>query len=268
MCDLFVHIKFSQEAAKALVIEGLNSIEELQNVRMGDAETYMKNLRKPGGMSVGYTVSTTAGLNFTTIIWVVNHFVRVSHPFPISKVSVPWLRDFHTQIELEESYDHTTVPTHPKVNQNDPAKMKDSIENYFTTVRGPSGIPILWMFREKLIPIPVPPGEIYDEEEESDDDLREHDQYAGQRDPPSNYSSMDEEMTSRAPIIIEWKAKQAKLKEKDWEGKGRSNLYLKDQAFAYNLLFQIFGSMQAWVNVKGNKKDPHTTPHTVNGSRA
>ena len=109
MCDLFVRIKFSQAAAKALVEEGLNSIEELQNVRMGDAETYMKNLRKPGGMSVGYTVSTTAGLNFTTLIWVVNHFVRVSRPFPVSKVSVPWLRDFHTQMELEESYDHIVL---------------------------------------------------------------------------------------------------------------------------------------------------------------
>ena len=78
MCDLFVRIKFTQEAAKALVEEGLNSIEELQNVRKADAEMYTKNLRKPGGLADGHTVSTATGLNFTNLIWVVNHFVRVS----------------------------------------------------------------------------------------------------------------------------------------------------------------------------------------------
>ena len=32
----------------------------------------------PGGLADGHTVSTATGLNFTNLIWVVNHFVRVS----------------------------------------------------------------------------------------------------------------------------------------------------------------------------------------------
>ena len=269
MADLFKRLKFSEEAAKALVEDGLDSRRELQLVEKDHASDFCRNLRKPGGEIKGHTVSTIAEHNFLKLVWVAHHYVRISRELPIDKISGPWLKDFQPQIQLEADYDHNKTITYPKgLSPKDPAKIKETMKNFFKTVRGPSGILLEWMFRDKLMP-PVENTEDEDnedEDEEEDDDASSDSNVSSDDDADlfpdvakkPEYLNIDEEMVARAPIIdIESSAYKTSMSASKLEKSGpRHALYKQDSPLAYQILFTIFGEWQAWTNVKSLPRDP------------
>ena len=250
IADMLFRIGFSQAAAIFIINDGLASNEDFLNCfELKQEEQYIKNAKKPGGGANGHTVSTSAATYLKTAVWCVNHYMRISREFPWDKASKPWLRAYNhqmtTELQTKITADALKLDDVPGFKSDNPSKGFDAIETFLSTIRGPSGMPLIWVVRETLVP---------DAETEDDED---------------NYATIDEEMIARAPIIDEtdeaYDSDDDIHEESNWE-KFEENgpftsMFLVDAKLVWMVLHKIFGPKTTWVHAKGTNK-------SKNGRRA
>ena len=250
IADMLGRLGFSQAAAIYIINDGLGSVDDFMNCyELKQWEQYIKNAKKPGGGQAGHTVSTSAATYLKTAVWCVNHFMRLSREFPWAKASKPWLRAYNHQMTTEEQTKITAdalklddVPGFPTDN---PSKGFEVIDTFLSTIRGPSGIPLIWVVRDNLVP---------DAEAEDDED---------------NYETIDEEMIARAPIIDElddaYDSDDDIHEESNWEKFEKdgpfTTVFLVDSKLVWMVMHKIFGPKTCWVHAKATNK-------SKNGRRA
>jgi len=107
---MFVRLKFSQGAAKAILDDGIDDLDELQNMTDETVERLVENCRKPGGADAGHAVSTTAENYLKLCVFGLKHKLRTSQEIDVDNIDLDWCRSFMPQRNLEGAWT-TTIDT-------------------------------------------------------------------------------------------------------------------------------------------------------------
>ena len=78
MAELLVKLRFTEEAAKSIIVIGLDSGEELDHLDDNMRNSLSQNCRKPGADQNIVVVSTMAQLFLKLLVWGLQHMKRVS----------------------------------------------------------------------------------------------------------------------------------------------------------------------------------------------
>ena len=78
MAELLVKLRFTEEAAKYIIVIGLDSGEELDHLDDNMGNSLSQNCRKPGADQNIVVVSTMAQLFLKLLVWGLQHMKRVS----------------------------------------------------------------------------------------------------------------------------------------------------------------------------------------------
>eukprot|EP00543_Licmophora_paradoxa_P009148 CAMPEP_0202448362 /NCGR_PEP_ID=MMETSP1360-20130828/7172_1 /ASSEMBLY_ACC=CAM_ASM_000848 /TAXON_ID=515479 /ORGANISM="Licmophora paradoxa, Strain CCMP2313" /LENGTH=287 /DNA_ID=CAMNT_0049065891 /DNA_START=408 /DNA_END=1272 /DNA_ORIENTATION=- len=176
-------IGFTQAAADEMYDnQGINSIEELRILDDDAVTTLCKTLRRPGGVdpngagvNPGVAVSARAEINLKLAVYHIKHQERVSRSVTYANATLVTIRKLTRQRDMENKSE--SVVDAPKIDPKDWAKTMEAIIEWLGTFRGVTGAPLSYTVRKNLEPA------------------------AEASDPSTNYSTLDEEMIARAPIV-------------------------------------------------------------------
>ena len=185
MRTTMTRIGFTEAAAQAIVDEqNIDSLDEIKQLTDDEIESLCKVLRRPGGMlpAVGdaapvqnpsITVNQRAKNHLKLTSFYIRHQYRVSRvvtPPDITLASIRGIRDLR---EFESTYKppKDDIPT---INAKDWPKTMESIDKYLRSYLGEKKIPLAYVIRKTTA---IPEG----------------------ADPPTVYSTIQDEMIARAP---------------------------------------------------------------------
>jgi hypothetical protein len=171
-------------------VENIDSLEELKLLSSDDVETLCKTLRSPGGLvnnpnagiagqppqirNPGRHVSARAEKNMKLTTYFLRHQDHCSRTAQAADITLLNIRPMTDLMDHEKAHDN---PDEPK-KYEDPKKMVAFLEifqNYLTQYHGETHIPLSYLIRPAAQPEPE------------------------QNDPAANYTSIEEELISRAP---------------------------------------------------------------------
>ena len=229
MRAMFERIGFSSAAATLLTDEqGIDSLDEILNMKDANIENLCKVLRRPGGQNnsgnpdPGVKVSVRAEENLKLAAFYCRHQERVSRPTTIAFITLSNVRALTKQRNIEKQTVKDTMEP-PTVNAKDWPRTMESIEEYLQQFRGTTGVPLSYVIRREIKPAP-----------DSDD-------------PSSNYPTIEHEMVARAPII----APGATGDVPTLEANGPfTQSFITDRSEVWAKLAVIFGSAECWTYAK------------------
>ena len=250
MIDLIESLGFSNEAAKALVIDQLIRDEEtLLQLDDEQIENLCKMVRKPGGGGEGHQIPEMAVTRFQLLVYYVKHLDRTDRLWFMSidadHITLHVLTSFKDQKKLEKDWlkqnpEHKLEAIH--LDNNQAARSFDQAVTILRRIRGVTGVPLSYVVRHKLIPT-----------HHADDPA------CGKVD--SDYTTFDEELEARAPIIEEHNY-YSDVTVEDLERSGPFHpAFRSDTKKVWATLHALFGTTSAWAHVK-------TLDKTQNGRQA
>ena len=231
------HLGFTEEAAKFLLKDGLDTVKNLARLDDDIVKQFVASCRKPGGGDDGNKVSTIAQMNLQLFVWIIKHHERISRKPDLSDFNLDWCLSFKAQIDLEKNWDNEICELdYPKPELTNAPKLLDSIADLLGRVRGSSGILLSKVIREELF------CELFDT-----------DPFGNSDDSP--YASHDEEMIRRAPIILlEPGDNEEDHEPEEWERVGPFHpQHLIDRKKVYMILKRIFDKTPVWIHCKSIK---------------
>ena len=107
---LLHRLKFSQAAAKHIVTNDYNELEEFAVLTDSQVHGLVANCRKLGGGTDGIIVPTGAENYLKLFVWGAMHYARISRTIVLEDVDTDWCRSLVYQKTLEENW-KTTIDT-------------------------------------------------------------------------------------------------------------------------------------------------------------
>jgi hypothetical protein len=186
--QLFRRMGVSQDAANYFTdVEGVDSVQEVENLRDEDVQRLCNVTRKTGGMMpnpndggaeqiphAGTPVSTRAEKHMKLLCYVLRYHVRVSRTFNVPGTNLDTVRAYESFRDHEKKQEDATPPT---INDKDWPRTLESVQNWLRECNGQTDIPLAYVIRTIL--------EVPEEDE----------------DPANNYTSRVDELIARAPIV-------------------------------------------------------------------
>jgi hypothetical protein len=185
---------FTNPMATCITTEqGINSLEELEDVEDKAVERLCQALKKPGRTvpnpnagapgapaqipNPGFNVSIKAEENLKLAAYLVRHQRRISRPSTVAAITIEAVRKFKEMKAAEESHKDPTEK--PIINDKNWQRTLDDVEEYLRNHLVQTHIPLSYVVRKNE---QVPPHLV---------------------DPPNNYLSFQDEMINRAPQLDE-----------------------------------------------------------------
>ena len=107
VAELLDKLKFTEESAKYIVVDGLDSLEELEHLDNYMCNTFVQNWRKNGSKKKGVGVSTMADVFLEISVWGMQHMKRFSRIIDIYTIEIEWCHSINDQVNLEASWTNT-----------------------------------------------------------------------------------------------------------------------------------------------------------------
>ncbi len=161
------------------------------------------------------------------------HFKRVSFKIDLNSLTKKDIIAISQQCQMELTFKNKTKGF-AQATFKDLAKTFKTVMEQLEHARGVSGIMLAYVPCKNLIPL-------------NED-----------KDPPTNYPSLDAEGIARAPILEEHVAlpgQSAKVITLLEENGLFCNTFRIDMVTVWNILFEMFGHMPAWLHAAPNKKE-------------
>jgi hypothetical protein len=234
MCDAFLRLGFSPEATKWLAQQGLKKPEKLRRQTDATIDSYIYTCRKPGGGKQGHVCPMDAVALLKLTVWGAKHMDRISRSLEPEDITEDWCESWCNQIDLEKNWDNeVATDDYPKCDNasKKPGKFFEDLETLLGRMRGVTGIPLLRVVRQPLIP------------EDADDDPR-----TGT--PDSEYLTLDDEMTARAPIILEDEENIVDDDEEQEKAGPFDPVFLQDRKKVWTILCAICHGSHLYVHIK------------------
>ena len=204
--------------------QGINTLDELENLDDAGVKSLCQALRKPGGTvpnpnagaagapatvpNPGYNVSIKAEENLKLAAYYLRHQKRVSRDVTIALITPLLVRKFKDLKKAEE--EHKDPSEKPTISDKNWSKTLEEIEEYLRNHLGHTKVPLSYIVRRDV--------------EVAVDD------------PPNNYSTVQDEMTGRAPHV---------------DGAGvATDHYKLDNATVWGLLAELTRNHKCWVYMK------------------
>lgn len=218
---------FTPDAATLITgDQGIDSVDELRTLDDDKASNLCRVLRRPGGTNAagvadpGTKVSARAEDNLKLAVYYVKHQDRVSRNVNVGSITLAAVRKLVKQRETENSH---TDPDTPAIDSKDWPKTIEAVEEYLRQFRGINGVPLSYVVRKDLIPT------------------------TAANDPSTNYSTLDEEMIARAPILEAGAAGTLDDLEKNGPF---VDTYMTDRTTAWDKLAVLFQNHASWTYAK------------------
>ena len=234
LCCVLKRLKFTEEAAKLIILDGYDEIAEYETMTDEVVERLVSNLRKPAAGTDGTLVSTTAETYLKQFAWVLRHNLRVSREVDLADVDTDWCRSMLVQKTMEDRWtttlDTLTDGDYPKCDPNNYPRFFEDIVALLRRVRGRSGRILAYVVRDQIIP------------KDEDDD------------PPENYSSPDEEIIARAPIIVIDSNTEMDTPDLEFTAVGPfTPEFADDMTQVWDVLHKLLMHKADWVHAKPTK---------------
>jgi hypothetical protein len=189
---MYTRMGFTNPVATYITTEqGINSLEELENLEDKAVKRLCQALKKPGWTvpnpnagapgapaqipNPGFNVSIKAEENLKLAAYLVRHKRRIRRPATVAAITIEAVRKFKEMKAAEESHKDPTEK--PIINDKNWQRTLDDVEEYLHNHLGQTHIPLSYVVRKNE---QVPPHLV---------------------DPPNNYTSIQDEMISRAPQL-------------------------------------------------------------------
>ena len=232
LMELLHRLKFSQEAARHIVENDYNELEEFALLSDPQVHDLVVNCRKPGGGTDGMIVPTGAENYLKLFAWGAMHHARISRTILLDDVTTDWCRGWIYQKNLEDNWkttvDQLTDSDYPKCDVHNWPRTFEGIVSLLDRVRGRSGRLLSYLVRPDIVP-----------KDENDDDS-------------SSYASADKEVIARAPILElghDLDAPDLELTTNFQFTPEASD----DMTQVWDILYKIIGSKPDWVHAKQTK---------------
>ena len=121
----------------------------------GDVTNLMRVVRKPGGGDDGQAVSFMAERAFSTACHMIRYRIQVQRPISFNDIRINVLEPHVIQRTIEEEQKNLPQPEVPKIDFVDHPKCLESVDNYLSQFRGVRGIPLNYVMRQQLVPLPA-----------------------------------------------------------------------------------------------------------------
>ena len=120
LSELLVKLRFAEEAANSIVVDGLNSGEELEHLDDDMCNIFFQNFRKPGSDQKGVVVSMMDQVSLKLLVWRLQHMKCVSRIIVIDAIDIEWCRVMNDQNKLEAAWTNTlSEKDYPRANLGD-----------------------------------------------------------------------------------------------------------------------------------------------------
>ena len=209
---------FSAQAASDIIGEqGIDTREELRVLDDKEVESLCKVVRKPGGTSntSGTVVSLRAEANLKMAVYYLKYLERTSRPADANNITLNTVRSLRTYKQWEMEHKDVTAPT---ISMKDWPKTIQSLVEYLKGCLGVTKIPLAYVIRDEANVFPDPPG---------------------------GYTTRQQELIARAPILAVGNA-------------GLTNpftqTYLDDRSKVWELLSAITRDLECWSYVMPAQK--------------
>jgi hypothetical protein len=200
-------------------------------------DTLCSIVRKPHALASramsSHAISNLAQECLKLVIFAMKHFKRVSHKMDLGSLTKKDIIVFSQQHQMELSFKNNTKGF-VQATFKDLAKTFEVVMEQLEHACGVSGIQLAYVPRKKLIPL------------DEDDD------------PPTNYPSLDAKAIACASILEDHvalpdqSATAITLLEED---RPFCNTFCIDMVMVWNILFEMFGQMPAWLHATSTKKE-------------
>ena len=223
---MMVRLGFTEAAADEIYSgQGIDSIDEWANLDESDVTSLCRTVRKPGGGGAGKMISYKAEMNLQAAVFFIYHKHRTSRTVDYTNITVPEIRALKKQREMEATTE--SKPEAPTIDLKDVSKTYEALVQYLRGMRGGNGVPLSYTVRPTDELMPKPSAD----------------------DPSTEYSTYDEEMVKRAPIIV---AGNANCTESDGPF---DDTFVGDRGKVWDLICPLLITTEAWPHVKSARKN-------------
>jgi len=163
-------------------------------------------------------ISYKAEMNLQLAVFYIHHKHCTSWTVDYADITVPSIHALKKQCKVEALKE--AKPELPTIDPKDVSKTYEAMVQYLRGMRGESGVPLSYVARPTNKLIPKPSAE----------------------DPSTGYSTHDEEMVKRAPIIG------------TKENGPFDDTFMGDNGKVWDLISPLLITMEAWPHVKSARK--------------
>jgi hypothetical protein len=229
---------FTADAMKEITKnQGYDELDKFYLLNDKGVDTLCSIVRKPhalasGSMS-GHAVSNLAQECLKLAMFAMKHFKRVSHKIDLDSLTKKDIIAFSQQHQVELTFKNKTNGF-AQATFKDLAKTFEAVIEQLEHARGVSGVMLAYVPRKNLIPL--------------DED----------KDPPTNYPSLDAKAIACTPILKEHVAhpgQSAKAIALLEENGPFCDTFHINMVTVWNILFEMFGQMLAWLHAAFPKKE-------------
>jgi hypothetical protein len=170
MRAMFERLGFTPGAAASLEGNGhgINTLAEVVFLNDEDIDSLMKQLWRPGGMiagptivggdaqgnprplvtNPGYSVSIRVETNLKLAVFYLRHQARISRIVAPASIALTVVRSLRSTKEYEENFEVTAEQ--PVINEKDWPRTMEAIREFFGSVLGETGVPLVYFVRENV----------------------------------------------------------------------------------------------------------------------
>ena len=235
VAEMLKRLKFSEEAAIAIVTDGLDDSDDMSSLDHDNAKSICASVRNPARGTDGVPVGPLQESRLAVAFFIARTYERRSRIFDITTVTMDSVKAAASDMELIKAWKNPD-PDNLKITYNDknPAKTWAAIDLEIARYLGVRGTELSYVVRTRLIP----PDE--------DDDIP----YDSPDKELSDYKSLNEELIARMPIIDE-SLKEPDLEDSEYEKVGPfHSWFTQDNAVVFLLLYKIFNKTHVWSHCK------------------
>ena len=227
VAKILAKLKFTQEAAKSIVGDGLNIGEELEQLDDNICKIFLQNYCNPSAGQYRVVISMVDEVFLKFLIWGLQHMKCVSRTIGIVRIDIQWCHGTNNQKKLKADRPNNLLKKdYTKANLGDVTQTFEDIMTLLRNICSPSGIFLTYCVRELLVPLDY-----------------EYDK--------TNYPTKDEEMINNPPIVTLAATGTNTEKTKD----GPFHKYFAvNMIFLWDIMHHIFGQTKFRVHEKMSAK--------------
>ena len=166
--EMLRRLKFSPEAAQAVIDQGYEDIDDFARLSDKDISSLCAIVRKPGGDKVveettagtttrktisdsGQKISHVAEANFKLAIFFLRHRMRTSRPFSQAHVTLPIIQELRDLRKVELDYVEPKPDSYPTVDERNWPETFDNLDEYLYQYLGEGHLPLAYVVRHDPI---------------------------------------------------------------------------------------------------------------------